>query len=146
MTDQSVVDERPDTPEGDTPGEQTQPLDGERKPPREQRYRLERNEARAERDALAERLQQLQTAELHRQASEYLAAPEDIGLSGKTLGEYLTPEGWVDRDAVAEAAASVIESRPGLAKSPTFPAVDFTQGLGSETGKGRPTWADLLSN
>lgn len=110
---------------------------------REARYRVERNEARAERDSLIERLTQLQTRELHRLAGELLAAPEDIELSGRTLADYLTPEGWVDHEAVAEAAAAVIESRPGLAKNPTVLATDRTQGQGSP-GKSTLSWAELL--
>lgn len=104
------------------------PDTGELKGGKEARYRVERNQARTERDALAAQLLQLQTAELHRQAGELLAVPEDIELSGKALAEYLTPEGWVDRKAVADAAAAVIESRPGLAKSPKVSATDPTQG------------------
>jgi hypothetical protein len=106
---------------------------------------VERNEARNERDALAAQLVQIQTAELHRQAGEHLAAPEDIQLSGKALADYLTPEGWLDREAVADAAASVIESRPGLAKNPKVLATDLSQGHGGG-GTPRPTFADLLKH
>lgn len=111
---------------------------------REARYRVERNEARTERDALAAQLLQLQTTELHRQAGELLAVPEDIELSGKALADYLTPEGWVDRKAVAEAAAAVIESRPGLAKTPKVSATDPTQSNWGNPGKQSPTFVDLL--
>lgn len=126
----------------DTPDRQN----GSQPQNREARYRVERNEARTERDALAAQLQQLQTAELHRQAGELLAVPEDIELSGKTLADYLTPEGWVDRQAVAEAAASVIESRPGLAKNPKVSATDPTQGSWGNPGDGQISWADLFKS
>jgi hypothetical protein len=112
---------------------------------REARYRVERNEART---ALAEaqgRIADLQTRELHRLAGEHLAQAEDITLSGKSLADFLTPEGWVDHEAVAEAAADVIESRPGLAKYPKDRAVDPTQGMGNDRpGKGSLTWGDLF--
>lgn len=128
-----------DTPEGTSDASEGT---GERKPPREQRYRQERNQARDERNALAARLEQLQTAELHRLAGEHLAAPEDISLSGKPLSEFLTPEGWVDHQAVEAAARSVIGSRPGLSKHQT--ATDRSQGHGVEV-KPEPTWNGLLA-
>lgn len=104
------------------------------------RYREQRDGARGERDALAARLADLQTRELHRLAGEFLAAPEDIELSGRSLDEYLTPEGWVDRDAVKAAAESVVASRPGLAKHSR--PVDRSQGLGSATAQ--PSFHTLL--
>jgi hypothetical protein len=117
---------------------------GDGRPPnREARYRVERNQARQERDALSARLTELQTQELHRLAGEHLAAAEDIELSGKTLADYLTPEGWIDHDAVADAAAEVIESRPGLARNPKVRAVDRSQGSGG-SGKSAPEWSDLF--
>jgi hypothetical protein len=116
----------------------------DRKPPREQRYRLERNSAREALSAAETRLADLQTRELHRLASEHLAQPEDIGLSGKALADYLTSEGWIDHEAVAEAAAAVIESRPGLAKSPKVRATDHTQGSGAEPFKQPVGWSDLF--
>lgn len=93
------------------------------------RYRSQRDEARTERDTIASRLVELQTRELHRLAGEYLSAPEDIDLSGKPLSDYLTPEGWVDHEAVRAAANAVIASRPGLSKH--SPAHDRSQGLGT---------------
>jgi hypothetical protein len=79
------------------------------------------------------------------QVSEYLSAAEDIELSGKTIADFLTPEGWVDREAVAEAEATVIESRPGLAKNPKHSATDPTQGQGGTPGKPAPSWSALLT-
>lgn len=111
---------------------------------REARYRVERNEARQERDALAQRIERLQTQELHRLAGELLAQPEDIGLSGKDLADFLTPEGWLDREAVVEVAAEVVEARPGLAKNPKVYAVDMTQGMGGGTSPKAPEWGDLF--
>lgn len=150
-TPESVSDGLTELPEGQGTGKAPNassaaggseaPTASEPKGNREARYRVERNDARAERDALAARLETLQTAELHRLAGEHLSTPEDISLSGKTLADFLTPEGWVDREAVAEAAAEVIASRPGLAKN--IPAYDPTHGLGGG-GKSSPRWEDLL--
>ncbi|MGB5794534.1 MAG: hypothetical protein WBH51_01935 [Mycolicibacter algericus] len=111
---------------------------------REARYRVERNEARAQRDSLAETLAQLQTKELHRLAGEHLADPADIDLAGNELSHYLTPEGWVDHDAVADAAAAVVSSRPGLSKN--SPAYDPSQGHGNRAPKDSLSWGDLLKS
>ena len=110
------------------------------------KYRTQRNEAREERDQLAARLEALQTAELHRAAGELLAQPEDISLSGQSLKDFLTPEGWLDHEAVAEAAQAVIEGRPGLAKNPRVLATDSTQGQGGQPGKAQPNWESLFES
>ena len=86
--------------------------EGEYKPPREQRYRLERNEARALVEAL-------QTREVERLAGDLLSQPGDLlELGGVSLPDLLTEAGHVDSEAVAEAAAALIAARPGLAKNP----------------------------
>lgn len=136
-------DETPDVGTSGIPEPQNgSESDQEPKGNREARYRVERNEARTERDALAETLTALQTRELHRLAGEHLANPEDIDLAGNDLSFYLTPEGWVDTDAVAEAAESVLSSRPGLSRN--SPAFDPTQGHGSPTPKHQLGWGDLF--
>jgi hypothetical protein len=146
MTETETAAVSPDQPDSDSQTPATEGgSTGEDKPAnREARYRVERNEARQERDALSARLTELQTHELHRLAGEHLAAPEDIGLSGKALADYLTSEGWLDHDAVADAAADVIESRPGLARNPKVRATDLSQGSGNGSGGSQPQWADLL--
>lgn len=149
MTETATIPtETGEATEGGTPGTPESQGGSETETPkgnREARYRVERNEARQERDAMAARLQGLQTAELHRLAGEHLAQAEDITLSGKSLADFLTPEGRVDHAAVAEAAADVIESRPGLAKYPKDRAVDPSQGSGNNRpGKAPITWGDLL--
>jgi hypothetical protein len=115
--------------------------------PREQRYRLQLRAAEAERDALTARLAAMQTKELHRLLADTLANPEDISLSGLELSDFIREEdGELDAEAVAEAAASVLESRPGLAKDyrPVVSATDPFQGLGNG-GRGKPpaSWGDL---
>lgn len=109
---------------------------------REARYRVERNEARTERDELASRIEQLQTRELHRLAADVLSAPEDISLAGKPLSEFLTPEGWVDKATVAKVAQELAQARPGLAKA--SPAYDPSQGRYAEPAKS-PNWGTLIA-
>ncbi|PBA68776.1 hypothetical protein [Mycobacterium avium] len=112
---------------------------------REARYRVERNEARAERDALAARVEALQLRELVRLAGEHLAQPADLlALGGVALADLLDDDGNVDSDAVAEAAAALIESRPGLARNPKVSATDPTQGLSGGHGTPKPEWTDLF--
>ena len=114
---------------------------------REARYRVERNQAREERDALAARVEALQTRELHRLAGDHLAQPEDLlALGGVELAELLDDEGHVDPEAVAEAAAALIESRPGLARNPKVLAVDSTQGQGGNPGKPKAGWEALFEH
>lgn len=112
---------------------------------REARYRVERNEARQERDAALARIEALQLRELHRLAGEHLAQPADLLALGEvTLAELLDDDGNIDPEAVAEAAAALVEARPGLAKNPKVLATDPTQGHGGSPGRGQPDWADLL--
>ncbi len=125
---------------------QTQASEGEGTPERESgshghnreaRYRVERNEARQERDAALARVEQLQTRELLRLAGEHLAQPADLLALGEvTLAELLDDDGNIDPEAVAEAAAALVESRPGLARNPKVAATDPTQGLGGQAGRG----------
>lgn len=108
------------------------------RPPREQRYRLERNAARGQVEAL-------QTREVERLAGEHLAQPGDLlQLGGVTLSDLLAEGGFVDSAAVADAVASLIIQRPGLARHPRVAATDPTQGHAGGGGKREPAWGDLL--
>lgn len=132
----------PAAPDHDSTGAET-PQD-DRKPPREQRYRIERNEAREALSTAETRIADLQVRELERLAGEHLAQPGDLlGIGQHSLANFLTPEGWIDHDAVADAAADLIDSRPGLAKNPRIAAVDRSQGRSSPES-GQPQWADLF--
>lgn len=119
----------------------------ERKGNREARYRVERNEARVERDALAARVEQLQTLEVHRLADE-LAQPSDLlELGGVSLADLLNEAGDVDNAAVAEAVAALLEARPGLAKNPRQRVVDHSQGTGSYVpATPKADWGTFLSS
>ncbi|BBX04313.1 hypothetical protein BST36_17350 [Mycolicibacterium moriokaense] len=134
---ESVVDDFNGTPEGEGAGEQN---------PRnkEARYRRERNEARAERDALAERLSVLQRAEVERLASAGLSQPSDLfTLSGNELADYLTEDGLVDAEKVRADVEAIIAERPGLSAHQR--PVDHTQGYPGGGGKAKPSWAGLFA-
>ena len=110
---------------------------------REARYRVERNQARNERDALARRVELLQTRELERLASKALSNPADLlTLSGKTLEDFIGDDGELDADLIDEAANEVLGTRPGLRRG--VPAVDRSQGLHDDTRRTNPTFSDLL--
>lgn len=141
---ESRLESQTATPEGNDSGEREK---GTQSPNREARYRVERNEARQERDAALARIEALQLREVHRLAGEHLAQPADLLTLGEaTLAELLDDDGNVDPEAVADAAAAVVEARPGLAKNPKVAAVDSTQGHGGSPGGGRLDWADLLKS
>jgi hypothetical protein len=113
---------------------------------KEARYRVERNEARTERDALAQRVERMQRAEVERLAADGLSHPADLfSLSGNAMADYLTQDGDVDADKVAADVAAILAERPGLQK-PKFPAgYDPTQGYGgTRQTKREPTLADLF--
>lgn len=133
----------PAVPDHDPAGAES-PQD-EPKGNREAKYRVERNEAREALTAAQTRIEALQVREVERLASEHLAQAGDLlSLGGRGVADFLTPEGWVDHDAVADAATELIESRPGLAKNPKVLATDLTQGQGSEPGKPALGWSDLF--
>jgi hypothetical protein len=106
---------------------------GAQKGNKEAQYRVQRNEARAERDALTQRVERMQRAEVERLATEAgLSHGSDVfTLSGNGPADYLTESGDVDPARVAADVAAVLEERPGLRKN--APAFDPTQGRG-----GRP--------
>lgn len=94
------------------------------------RYNRERDEARAERDALAARIETLQRAEVERLASAGLSHPEDLfSLSGNTVADYLDDNGNVDPAKVDADVAEILVERPGL--KPRAMAYDPSQGMGN---------------
>lgn len=111
---------------------------------REERFRKERNAAIAERDALAQRIEQMQRAEIERLASDQLSMPADLfSLSGNSVADYLTEDGNVDAEKVAADVAAVLAERPGLGtRSPAF---DPSLGTGGNPGgKKVASWADAF--
>lgn len=122
------------TPESDSQSV----TDASKSMPREQRYRMERNEAR-------QRLSRLQRAEIERLASAGLSTPSDLfTLSGNQLEDYLTDDGEVDPDRVAADVEAILQERPGLKK--TSPARDPSQGSGGGGGaKPKADWFSALA-
>ena len=116
---------------------------GEQNNSREKRYRLERNTARQERDALAQRVESLLSREAERIASRALAEPADLfTLTGKSVRDFLGEDGELDEELILDTANDLLGVRPGLAKNP--PAVDLTQGHGLQGGKPKIGWDALL--
>jgi hypothetical protein len=118
--------------------------DAPQKGNKEARYRVERNEARTERDALAQRVERYQRAEVERLAADGLSHPADLfSLSGNELADYLTEDGEVDAEKVAADVVAVLAERPGLRRP--APAYDPSVGLGGRLPARRePTAADLF--
>lgn len=138
-TDTTTTTEAPGASAG---GSETPPAEDQPKGNREAKYRVERNSARAERDALAARVEALQTRELERIAAGSLANPSDLlTLSGKSLQDFLDDDGELDHDLVAEAAAEILQSRPNIGHR--VRATDPSQGLGGR-GKSAPSWEGFL--
>jgi hypothetical protein len=108
------------------------------------KYRTRLRETEAERDALTARVAKLQTAELTRLAAEHLDTPGDLyALTGTTLADYLGEDGELDAEAVADAVAGLLATRPGLRKRQA--AVDPSQGHhGGGRPKSTPSWGNLL--
>lgn len=99
---------------------------------REAKYRTERNDARAERDALAERLTVLQSREVERLAQEQLADGGDLWRDGLELDALLDGDGNVDPKRVTAAARDLVKSRPHWAKpGPADPKRLQSGGTGS---------------
>lgn len=136
--------ESDETTGGGTSGTPESETGSERTMPREQRYRLELRATEAERDALAQRVERMQRAEVERLAADGLSHPADLfAMSGNDLADYLTEDGNVDAEKVAADVAAVLAERPGLRKQ--SPALDPTQGHGGRLqAKREPTLADLL--
>lgn len=139
---QTIPPEGIDTGEQENGSQESEP----QKTKREERFRKERNEAVAERDALAQRIEQFQRAEVERLAADALAMPGDLfSLSGNELADYLTEDGNVDQAKVSADVAALLVERPGLRKQHT-PGFDPTQGTGGRPPKAKPTFGDIFKS
>ncbi len=112
------------------------------------KYRVRAREAEAALATARGQIEAMQTREALRVAGEHLAQPADLlALGDATLADLLDDNGDIDLEAVANAAAAVIASRPGLAKNPRYPALDPSQGLGGNPPKPpQPSWSVLLND
>lgn len=132
--------------EGDHTGDVTTDAQeaSERPMPREQRYRLERNQAREALAAAELRVAQMQTAELERLAGEVLSSPGDLlALAGKDLSDFVTDDGVLDADYVREVAAELLAGRPGLKRQQR--ATDPSQTSGGVPKVTPASWAALFA-
>lgn len=146
--DQLDQDQTP--PAGDDQGtEADKPLSRQER--RDEQARQRAQELEQERDALAGRVEALQRREIERLAGEVLAQPGDLLELGKvSLDDVLDDEGNVDPDAVAKAAAGLVETRPGLSKNAVIKggyrdwghSRDNRDGIGSET----TSWSDAFGS
>ena len=110
---------------------------------KEARYRVERNEARADRDALVERIAQLHQREIERLAAKDLSNPSDIfTLSDKSMPDFVGEDGELDPELVQQAVDEILGTRPGLRVLQR--PIDPSQGAGGAAPAPAPTWAGLF--
>lgn len=84
------------------------------------RYRVERNQARTERDALAQRLAAYQRRECEAAVADLLDVPGDLfDIGGAELAGFYTEDGSVNEAELRAAAGALLEQRPRLAKQQT---------------------------
>ena len=108
------------------------------------KYRTRAKDAETKLAEAQARIEGFLRADAERMAGE-LAQPGDLfELGGVSLSDLLTEAGTVDSEAVSEAVAGLLASRPGLAKNPRVPATDPTQGIGGQPGKGPVGWEALF--
>jgi len=83
------------------------------------KYRTQLREVEGERDTLQSQIDARNRAAVERIAAEHLAVPGDLFDLGEVdLADMLTDDGAPDAEAVQEAAATMLEDRPGLAATP----------------------------
>ena len=120
--------------------------DDERPGRREARYRRERNEARAQVEALEQRVENLVAREVARIASDTLEDGFDLIVF--TPGDYsdmVDQYGAVEAEKVAEYARRLVEWKLGLAKGARVPTHGFGQGRRAAVDQGSGvTWGALL--
>jgi hypothetical protein len=85
------------------------------------RYRVERNEARAERDTLAGRLGVMQRREAEAAIADMLEVPADLWDLGQAEpADFFSDTDELSSDELRAAAAALLDQRPGLAKTKKF--------------------------
>lgn len=81
------------------------------------KYRVQRNEARAERDALAAQLDAYRRRECEATVAEILEQPADLWEFGRAdLTSFYDDDGELKEAELRAAAGALAETRPGLAK------------------------------
>jgi hypothetical protein len=121
--------QEPETTSGSgrgTPDHEPPARTGGENPNREAaKYRRERNEARAERDALRERLDAAHRAEVERQARERFTDPGDVW-AVTNLDQLRGEDGLLDIEKAEAAFRRIEEEKPHWKKRPEMP--DLHQG------------------
>lgn len=85
------------------------------------RYRVERNEARTERDTLAGRVTSMQRRECEAAVADVLEQPADLWDLGRANAtDFYSDTDELNHDDLRAAATALVESRPGLAKQKKF--------------------------
>ncbi len=114
------------TPEGGTPNatpDNTTTPDPEPESSNSEaaKYRIERNEARTERDTLAGRVTSMQRRECEAAVADLLEQPADLWDLGRAnAADFYSDTDELNTDTLRAAATALVESRPGLAKTKTF--------------------------
>lgn len=110
------------------------------------RYRRRLRDTETERDALANRVERLQRAEIERHAADRLSVVGDLfAVGGVQIADLLTEDGDVDRGLVDTAVFGLLEQRPGLAKPKQQQKGPIITGHRAGAGSGTE-WSDVLQN
>lgn len=109
------------------PGEQQRDADGESTASREARYRVERNEARAERDALNEQVEGLRKQIVEGMIGDLNAKAFWAGAGVEGVADLLGDDGSVDAEKVTQAVGTAREAF-GIPEGPRPPKAAPTQG------------------
>lgn len=118
--DNTAVDKSQKEPATDGQDVQQSSPDAEPTPNSEAaRYRIERNEARTERDAIAERLTGYQRRECEAAVADLLDVPADLwDVAQADIATFYNEDGTVNEAELRAAAGALIETRPRLARPP----------------------------
>ncbi|CAM4413869.1 hypothetical protein MB901379_03884 [Mycobacterium basiliense] len=109
------------------------------------RYRVERNKARAERDALAERLAGYQRRECEAVVADVLDVPGDLWeVGGADVAAFCNDDGTVNEVELLGAAAALVDMRPRLGKPNPGPRY-WGQHSADVPGDGKVGWSDVIS-
>jgi hypothetical protein len=108
------------------------------------RYRVERNEARTERDALAERLTGYQRRECEAVIADLLEVPADLWeIAQADVVAFYNEDGTVNEAELRAAAGALVEQRPRLALPNRTPSWGQHSGDGG-FGDGKASWGDVI--
>lgn len=112
--------------------------------PEAARYRRQLRDTEAERDALVERIERMQTTEVTSRVADRLAQPTDLFAFGLTLADVLGDDGEVDPERVDTAVSDLLASRPGLGKGAPQAFPDLGGGRRGTSPPAGASWADVL--